>query len=847
MLLLIPASANNYTKPLKDFYRRFFLPCDGLLVNAVEKVYHDLELQADHPSWLFDRIDVPDSPPTSETVPSKHKPATSSDSENVDIAASTVPDTDNPIYGEDVEGEDEEYSVSRYPEATRAAIRARMKVNQLETVELKSNLFRPIDCHILRLDLRNHIVRMWYRDTRRRLLLRTALEDVPSCYHEVAVRVFTLLECAGVINFGIVPFLTPFTIRPSFREKRKKRVAIIGAGISGLIAARQLRSFGLAVTAFEAKNRAGGRIFTETTKFSAPVDLGAMIITGTVDNPLTVLADQTYSKIHNIGQTCPLFDIDGSWVPSHVDDWAQKEYNAVLDAADRYRKKPTSSAECLSLGVAFQRILMKRVKKREGHVRRIQEKLQSSSTQESIGVTGQSHSYKEDCFESGEGNSAPEGKAVKPYKKRKRACTPNRVPEQARYSDSKRGERNVLGTRRRSDRLKPKIAPIEQQKEGKHSPIAESSDEKGGGASSKLQPKDDHLIGRLLRWHIANLEYACAAPVETVSLQNWDQDDPYAFQGDHVFLKDGFAPLVTGLMKGLERNVRFNTEVVAVRCPKRQDHVAVESKCTGDENDEIVTCEQFDAVLITVPLGVLKDNSIIFDPPLPSFKQEAIDRLGTGGLMKVAMEFKSQFWHESDTFGALRQSVERRGAFYLFWNMKNCVGKPILIGMVAEPVVSSLADVADEKIVLEAMGVLRRRYPDAPDPMAHSVTRWSEDRFIRGAYTHIPVGSSGADYDDLAKPVEPFIFFGGEHTCRTNPTTCASGLISGLREAHRIADNFGLIEEMYKVNAAVLKGCFPSGEPGKDQEIAVLEDDVYEKNYLVRDERKRRSGGGNVT
>jgi lysine-specific histone demethylase 1 len=42
-----------------------------------------------------------------------------------------------------------------------------------------------------------------------------------------------------------------------------------------------------------------------------------------------------------------------------------------------------------------------------------------------------------------------------------------------------------------------------------------------------------------------------------------------------------------------------------------------------------------DAVLVTVPLGVLKAGSIAFQPPLPQRKQEAIERMGFGTLNKV--------------------------------------------------------------------------------------------------------------------------------------------------------------------------------------------------------------------
>ena len=42
-----------------------------------------------------------------------------------------------------------------------------------------------------------------------------------------------------------------------------------------------------------------------------------------------------------------------------------------------------------------------------------------------------------------------------------------------------------------------------------------------------------------------------------------------------------------------------------------------------------------EAVLVTVPLGVLKQGSIAFQPPLPPRKQDAIARMGFGILNKV--------------------------------------------------------------------------------------------------------------------------------------------------------------------------------------------------------------------
>ncbi len=44
-----------------------------------------------------------------------------------------------------------------------------------------------------------------------------------------------------------------------------------------------------------------------------------------------------------------------------------------------------------------------------------------------------------------------------------------------------------------------------------------------------------------------------------------------------------------------------------------------------------------DAVVMTVPLGVLKSSTISFHPQLPEWKQQAINNLGFGLLNKVAI------------------------------------------------------------------------------------------------------------------------------------------------------------------------------------------------------------------
>lgn len=69
-----------------------------------------------------------------------------------------------------------------------------------------------------------------------------------------------------------------------------RRVVVVGAGISGLVAARLLRADGVEVVVVEARDRIGGRIHTVDLA-GVPVDLGAAWIHGRTGNPVAAMAD----------------------------------------------------------------------------------------------------------------------------------------------------------------------------------------------------------------------------------------------------------------------------------------------------------------------------------------------------------------------------------------------------------------------------------------------------------------------------------------------------------------------------------------------------------------------------
>ncbi|GAA0144378.1 oxidase [Lithospermum erythrorhizon] len=283
---------------------------------------------------------------------------------------------------------------------------------------------------------------------------------------------------------------------------------------------------------------------------------------------------------------------------------------------------------------------------------------------------------------------------------------------------------------------------------------------------------------QLLDWHFANLEYANAGCLSQLSAANWDQDDPYEMGGDHCFLAGGNGTLINALCRDVP--IRYGQNVQTIRY--------------GNQGVKIITSDsEFtgEMVICTVPLGVLKRKKIKFEPELPERKLEAIERVGFGLLNKVVMVFPYVFWGEDlDTFGHLNESSHTRGEFFLFYSYHTVSGGPVLAALVAGEAAQSFEHTSVSTLLHRVLNILKgiygRKGVIVPDPIQSICTRWGNDPFCYGSYSHVRVQSSGSDYDILAESVGNRLFFAGEATNRKYPATMHGAYLSGLREASQI-------------------------------------------------------------
>jgi monoamine oxidase len=105
------------------------------------------------------------------------------------------------------------------------------------------------------------------------------------------------------------------------------------------------------------------------------------------------------------------------------------------------------------------------------------------------------------------------------------------------------------------------------------------------------------------------------------------------FGGVEHIVTNGYDMIPNYLANGL--NVQLNQRVTKI------DYTNTKVSITHNG-----TISEADYVIVTVPLGVLKANSIQFAPALPTTKQNAIQKIGMNCVNKFLLTWNSSFWDD---------------------------------------------------------------------------------------------------------------------------------------------------------------------------------------------------------
>ncbi|HEX6575013.1 MAG TPA: NAD(P)/FAD-dependent oxidoreductase [Gemmatimonadaceae bacterium] len=256
-----------------------------------------------------------------------------------------------------------------------------------------------------------------------------------------------------------------------------------------------------------------------------------------------------------------------------------------------------------------------------------------------------------------------------------------------------------------------------------------------------------------------------------------EQGNPTEGAAEAARIVNGYSALIDFIARDVSNLIRRGSRVVRVAWSS--DGVSA----TTEKGEAF----EAPAIIITVPLPALQDDSIVFDPDIPAIRNAA-QKLVMGHVAHVSVIVKERFWEKKVENVSFVHSPER--PFNVWWT-QNPLLAPLLVGWAGGPPARELMESANVEDV--AMSELARTFATTRRRIEALVDSihfhdWSNDPDIRGAYSYVGVGG-GAAARTLARTFENRIYLAGEATESSSSGTVEGAISSGIRAAERLLNS----------------------------------------------------------
>jgi monoamine oxidase len=236
---------------------------------------------------------------------------------------------------------------------------------------------------------------------------------------------------------------------------------------------------------------------------------------------------------------------------------------------------------------------------------------------------------------------------------------------------------------------------------------------------------------------------------------------------------NGYAALVVHLEREVAGLVRLETAA---------QHIA-----WGDAGvrvtDRTGTVHAARAVVLTVPLPLLQDG-VRLEPDVPALRR-AVNQLLMGHVARVCVVVRERFWEEKARKLAFVHAPRRP---LTVWWTQHPVQAPVLVGWAGGPAALELTNSgAIEDVAIAELGHVFRMRRARAESLVESIYwhDWSNDPFVRGAYSYVGVGGVSAPRT-LARSIAGRVFLAGEATDAASGGTVEAALASGERAARAV-------------------------------------------------------------
>ena len=190
------------------------------------------------------------------------------------------------------------------------------------------------------------------------------------------------------------------------------------------------------------------------------------------------------------------------------------------------------------------------------------------------------------------------------------------------------------------------------------------------------------------------------------------------------------------------------------------------------------------AVVVTVPVELLRQRAIGFTPDLPGPAAEAIGATRTGVLSKTFLQFPEPFWPTDVDWHEFLGPVP---GSWSQWLSLARAGAPVLVGFHGGDAARAFETADSHEVAAGAMRTLRTMFGDSiPEPTSSRTTAWSQDPFARGSYSYPAVGVSRDVREALQEPLAGRVFLAGEATDPDYAATVHGAYLSGQRAARQV-------------------------------------------------------------
>ena len=289
---------------------------------------------------------------------------------------------------------------------------------------------------------------------------------------------------------------------------------------------------------------------------------------------------------------------------------------------------------------------------------------------------------------------------------------------------------------------------------------------------------------------LVNLLYAHAAAADPDALgvrgpaeESVLADEEFGYRNFQVV--EGYEAVLSRRAAPIAERIRLKTRVTAVH--RTGDGVRLEMRADAGEPGEL----RAKRAVVTLPLGVLKSDAVLFDPPLPPEKRAAIRAIAFGDAMIILLKLHG---------GNL---AERLGDFGLLWGEgPTSFHRPyvatrdppdVLDGFLVGREARRRATLSDQEILGATLDELQAIVPPSAhvgEVKAFACSRWPVHPFTQGGYSFLPPGGTLQHRRDLAAPVDGILFFAGEAThTHGEPATVHGAIETGYRAADEVVQS----------------------------------------------------------